>query len=384
VPQGLPDPRRHPGDADQRGAALDTGNITAVILAGGQGTRLRPLTNSRPKPVVPLLNIPFLAYQLALLRRHGVERVVLSCSYLVDEIRRTMTDGSRWGVRLDYAVEAEPLGTAGGVRNAADLLGDAVDGLVVVLNGDILTDLDLGAMLRFHAARGSRATIYLTRVEDPAPYGLVELGHDGRVRRFVEKPGPAERTANTINAGIYVLDGALLDRIPPARVTSIEREFFPSLLADGIPCFGWISDSYWIDIGSPAKYRQAHLDLLDGRVATDVGPAGAGGDRRSIAADASVGDRVSTSAPVVVGAGCRLDNDCRVGPRAVLGPGCVVGPDATVEGAVLWERVSVGADAVLRDCIVGADARIGPHAHVGAGVVLEDGAVVASPARIAP
>jgi NDP-sugar pyrophosphorylase family protein len=313
---------------------------------------------------------------------------VLSCSYLVDEVRRTMGDGAGWGVRLDYAVEAEPLGTAGGVRNAADFLGgtggDPGGGLVVVLNGDVLTDVDLSVMLRFHAERGAQATICLTRVEDPRPYGLVEVAGDGRVTRFVEKPGPEVGTADTVNAGIYVLDGALLARIPPGRVASMEREFFPGLLGDGLPFFGWVGDGYWIDIGSPEKYRQAQLDLLEGRVVTDVGPAGAGGDRRSIATDAVLGARVSAAAPVVIGAGCRLEDDCRVGPSAVLGPGCVVGAAATVEGAVLWERVSVGAGAVLRDCIVGADVRIGPHAHVGPGVVLEDGAIVASPARLAP
>src|SRR3984893_6022195 len=278
VPEGLSDPGRHSRHADQRGGALDTRRITAVILAGGQGTRLRPLTNSRPKPVVPLLNIPFLAYQLTLLRRHGVRHVVLSCSYLVDEIRRAMGDGSQWDVTLEYAVETEPLGTAGGVRNAADL----VSGLVVVLNGDILTDADLSRMLHFHPEGGSRATIFLTRVEDTSPYGLVELAGDGRVRRFIEKPSPADRTTDTINAGIYVLDAALLERIPAGRVASMEREFFPGVLADAVPCFGWISDCYWIDIGSPAKYRQAHLDLLAGRVETDLAPARAGVRRANV------------------------------------------------------------------------------------------------------
>ena len=371
MPQGLSHTRRHPCDAHQRGAALDAGSITAVILAGGQGTRLRPLTNSRPKPVVPLLNIPFLAYQLTLLRRHGVARVVLSCSYLVDEIRQAMGDGRRWGVSLEYVVEAEPLGTAGGVRNAADL----VRGLVVVLNGDILTDADVSAMLRFHAERGSRATIFLTRVEDTSPYGLVELV-DGRVRRFVEKPSPADRTTDTINAGIYVLDAALLGRIPAGRVASMEREFFPGLLADAVPCFGWVGDCYWIDIGSPAKYRQAHLDLLAGGVKTDLGLTGASGDRRSIADDAAVGARAQVTAPVVVGAACRIEEDARVGPSTVLGPGCHVGAGAVVEGTVLWENVSVGSGAVLRDCIVGAGVRVAPHAQVAPGTVLEDGAVV--------
>jgi len=300
---------------------------------------------------------------------------VLSCSYLVDEIRRAMGDGSPWDVTLEYAVEADPLGTAGGVRNAADL----VSGLVVVLNGDILTDADLSAMLRFHSERGARATIFLTRVEDTSPYGLVELTGDGRVRRFIEKPGPADRTTDTVNAGIYVLDAALLGRIPAGRVASMEREFFPGLLADAVPFFGWIGDCYWIDIGSPAKYRQAHLDLLAGRVQTELAPAGAAasGDRRAIAGDAVLGARVRATPPLVIGAGCRLEDDSRVGPSTVLGPGCVVGAGAAVEGAVLWEGVSVGAGAELRDCIVGAGVRVGPHARVGPGTVLEDGADVA-------
>jgi len=301
----------------------------------------------------------------------------------VDEIQRTMGDGSAWGVRLDYAVEAEPLGTAGGVRNSADLLGTPGDGVVVVLNGDVLTDMDLSAMMRAHASRGARASIFLTRVSDPGPYGLVELAADARVRRFIEKPGPTERTADTINAGIYVIDSALLARIPPGRVASMEREFFPGLLGDGLPLFGWLDDGYWIDIGSPEKYRQAQLDLLAGRVSTDVGPAGIDGGGRWIAADATLGAGVSAMAPLVIGAGCRLEDGCRVGPQAVLGADCQVGTEATIEGAVLWERVSVGAGAVLRDCIVGADVSIGPYAVIGPGAVLEDGAVVASRARVA-
>ena len=340
---------------------------------------MRPLTHARPKSIVPLLNIPFLAYQLALLKRHGVHRAVLSCSYMVEEVRGAMGDGSRFGVELAYAVEETPLGTAGGVRNAADL----VRGRVVVLNGDILTDADITAMLRFHAERGARASIYLTPVEDPGPYGLVDIAEDGRVRRFIEKPSAEDQTVNTINAGIYVLDAALLERIPPARVVSIEREFFPALVTDGVPFFGWISTAYWLDIGNPEKYRQAQLDLLAGRVATDVMPDSPGASRRWIAEDVDLGARVAVTAPVVIGAGSRLEEDCRVGSLTVLGPGCQIGPAASVTGAVLWERVSVGAGAVLRDCVVGAGARIGAHAQVGPGVVLEDGAVVPSGARLA-
>jgi NDP-sugar pyrophosphorylase family protein len=325
-----------------------------------------------------LLNIPFLAYQLALLARHGVRHVVLSCSYMVDAVRAAMGDGAAWGVRLGYAVEEEPLGTAGGVLNAVDQVGD----LVLVLNGDILTDADLGAMLHFHADRGSRATIYLTRVPDPTAYGLVELDARDAIQRFIEKPDPSQVTTDTVNAGVYVLDRALLARIPRDRAVSIEREFFPGLLTDRLPFFGWVAEAYWLDIGSPAKYRQGQLDLLAGRVATPLAPAGACGGGRFIGERAAVAPGAVVTGPAVVGADCRLAEGARVGPDAVLGPGCEVRAAAAVEGAVLWERVEVGEGAALRDCIVGAGVRVGARARIGPGAVVEPGAVVPEGARL--
>ncbi len=317
-------------------------------------------------------------YQLALLRRHGITDVVLSCSYLVDEVRRALGDGADHGVRLRYAVETEPLGTAGGVRNAVDLVG----GLVVVLNGDILADPDLSAMLRFHAERRSRATLYLTRVSDPTQYGLVELAPDGAIKAFVEKPDPGRVTTDTVNAGAYVLDRAIVMAIPTDRPVSIERETFPGLLRDGVPFFGWVSSNYWLDIGSPAKYRQGQLDLLAGKVATDVKPAGAAADGRMIAADTHVARDATVIAPCVIGAGTRLESGARVGPNAVLGAHCAVGPRAQIEGAILWDHVTVGPDAVLRDCIVGANVTIGPNAHLGFTAVLASGTAVPPGARL--
>jgi mannose-1-phosphate guanylyltransferase len=377
LPQGVPDTRRHPGDADQRGGALDE-PITAIILAGGQGTRLRPLTLVTPKPIVPLLNVPFLAYQLALLRRHGITDVVLSCSYLVDEVRRTMGDGRAFGVSLRYAVETEPLGTAGGVRNAVDM----VERLVIVLNGDILADVDLTAMLRFHAERGSRATIYLTRVADPTLYGLVELGPDQAIRAFIEKPEPGRVTTDTINAGAYVLDRSVVAAIPTGRAVSIERETFPGLLRDAVPFYGWVHAGYWLDIGSPAKYRQGQLDLLAGRVATDVKPPGSVDGRGALASDVHVASGATVAPPCVIGAGSRLERGCRVGPNAVLGAGCVIGAGATVEGAILWDGVEVGAEAVLRDCIVGSRVGVGARARLGFDAVVEGGTTVPADARL--
>jgi mannose-1-phosphate guanylyltransferase len=354
-------------------------SLQAVILAGGQGTRLRPLTLARAKPVVPLLNRPFLAYQLALLRAHGVSDVVLACSYRVDDVRAALGDAQHLGVRLRYVVETEPLGTGGGVRNAADL----VSGTLFVLNGDVLTDADLTAMRRLHETRGSRTTIFLQPVPDPRQYGLVEADADGHLRRFREKPGPDEEiTTDTINAGIYLIDAALLARIPAGRVSSIEREFFPQLIADGIPCFGWCPRAYWRDIGNPSAYRAAQIDLLEGRAAMPLTPAGARVDGAWVDGGGSVAAGAQIVAPAVVGARVALGPRCRVGPGTVLGDDARIGPDARVEGAVLWERVEVGAGGVLQDCVVGADARIGAGARVGPEVVLESGAVVADGATL--
>ena len=297
---------------------------------------------------------------------------------MVDAVRATMGDGAAWGVRLSYAVEDEPLGTAGGVRHAVDV----ADGRVLVLNGDILTDADLGAMLAFHEARGSAATLYLTRVPDPTAFGLVELGEGGRIRRFIEKPDPSQVTTDTVNAGIYVLDGRLLARIPRGRAVSIEREFFPGLLEDRLPFFGWVAEHYWLDIGSPAKYRQGALDLVAGRVATPLSPAGAQGGGRFVAPGAVLEPGARVTSPAVIGADCRVAAGAAVGPSTVLGTGCVVGGDAAVTGAILWERVEVGAGAELRDCIVGAGASVGAGARVGPGAVVEPGARIPSGARL--
>ncbi|MBI3635195.1 MAG: NDP-sugar synthase [Candidatus Rokubacteria bacterium] len=352
--------------------------MQAVILAGGQGTRLRPLTLARAKPVVPFLNRPFLAYQLGLLHQHGVDDVILSCSYRVDDIRKALGEDTA-GVRLRYVVEKEPLGTGGGVRNAADL----TRGLVFVLNGDILCDVDLSALRAFHEEMGARVTIMLVRVPDPRQYGLVELDARGRIQRFREKPTmPEEVTTDTVNAGVYLIDAELLQRIPTDRPVSIEREFFPALIADDVPCFGWIPAAYWRDIGSPAAYRVAQLDLLRGRVRTPLVPAGELRHGCWIAASARVAADATLVPASVIGAGAELAGGCEVGPFTVIGEGCRIGPGARVQNAVLWERVDVGAGAVLRDCVLGADSRVGAHAELGADVVLESGAVIPEHARL--
>jgi len=354
-------------------------DVQAVILAGGQGTRLHPLTYTRPKPIVPLLNRPFLQYQLALLRGHGITDIILSCSYRVDDIRAALGTGDAAGVSLRYVVEQEPLGTAGGIRNAAEL----AHGRLVVLNGDILTDADLGAIMRFHEERQARVTIGLVPVEDPTQYGLVETDAGGAVRRFVEKPRRDEVTTNRVNAGIYVLEADLLGRIPTTRPMSIEREFFPSLLASRVPVFGCaIGNHYWRDIGSPAAYREAQLDLLRGRVATTVSPPGTLRDGCWVGADARLAPDATLTAPAVIGADVDAGAGARLGPFAVIGDGARIAAGACIEGTILWEGVAVGKDAVLRDCIVGANAVIGALVDAAPGVVVEANAVVPDRTRL--
>jgi NDP-sugar pyrophosphorylase family protein len=354
-------------------------SIQAVILAGGLGTRLRPLTLERPKPVVPLLNVPFLAYQLGLLGAHGVKDVILSVSHRPDTIRAIMAREPLGDVRLRDVVELDPLGTAGGVRNAADL----VDGRVVVLNGDVLTELDLSAMLRAHEATGAAATIYLTPVENPTAYGLVELEADGRVRRFLEKPGWEEVTTNTVNAGVYVLERELLDWIPRGEPCSIEREFFPLLLERGVPFYGFVSTGYWLDIGTPAKYLQAQLDLLSRRFQAHVEPPGCEGPAGWIDASATVAPAARIRGPVAIGPECRIETGASVGPGVVLGAGCRIGAGAQVDTAVLWEATAVGAAAHLSGCLVGRGVAIGAHARVTPGAVLGDGTRLSDYSRLA-
>ena len=313
-----------------------------------------------------------------MLRRHGITDVVLSCSYLVDEVRRIMGDGADHGVRLRYAVETDPLGTAGGIRNAVDLVRD----LLVVLNGDILADPDLTAMLAFHAVRGSYATIYLTRVSDPSQYGLVELDADSRIQSFIEKPEPGRATVDTINAGVYVLHRAVVAAIPTGRAVSIERETFPGLLRARVPFYGWVSENYWLDIGNPTKYRQGQLDLMAGRITTDVAPPGSRTDGLRVAPGARVAPDATLSAPCVIGAGTQVESGARVGPNAVLGAGCVVGPGARVEGAILWDAVTVGPNAILQDCIVGSHVRIGAGAQLGCSAVVEGHTAIPANARL--
>ena len=342
--------------------------MKALVLAGGFGTRLRPLTLNTPKPIVPIFDRPFLYHQIDLLKRvPEVDEIILSLNYHPDRIEAVLGHGQDAGLPIRYVVEPQPLGTGGAVKFAEPYL----DGTTIVFNGDVLTETDLAAVVARHRTRGARATIVLAPVEDPARYGLVETDTGGNVTRFLEKPDPAQITCNTINAGIYVLEPDTFDRIPADTKYSIERLYFPSLVERGEAFTAYIERGYWLDIGTPAAYRQAHRDMLDGRCRT--GCAGlAGPEGTTVSANAAVAPTARLLAPSFIGPGATVHPGAEVGPHAVLGSDSVVKTDARVRDTILWPGSTVGAGATLEGAIVGRRCRIGDHARLGPGTVLGD------------
>lgn len=348
--------------------------MRALILTGGLGTRLRPLTTTLPKPVLPVVNKPFLEHQIGDLRRQGVREVLLATGYKPKAFALAFGDGRRLGVKLSYAAETRPLGTGGAVRHAAAFF----KGTTLVLNGDVLQQLDLKAFLSRHASARAEASISLTRVADPTQFGLVELNRGGLVRRFLEKPSPEEVTCDTINAGAYLFEPAVLELIPPGVLYSLERGLFPELLKRRRRLAGWVSHGYWLDIGTLDKYLQAHLDGLGG-----AWPLPLAGLRRRgpylLERGAQLGPRTSHEGPgrVLVGAGASVGPGVRFSGSVCLGPGARVSAGAWLGDCVVLADASVGADARLERCIVGRRCRIGAGAVVGPGRALGDGTVLA-------
>jgi mannose-1-phosphate guanylyltransferase len=327
--------------------------VQAIVLVGGEGTRMRPLTETVPKPALTLVDRPFLAYMIEWLAGHGVTEVVLACGFLPDVLAEALAgEEGRAGVAIRYVVEPERRGTAGAIRFAADQLGEDLDERFLALNGDVLTDLDLTALLDAHAERGARATIALHPVEDASAYGLVATGADGEVLEFAEKTG--ERAPGEINAGMYVLERSVLDLIPPGEEVSIERDVFPRLVGGSLRAT--LLDGYWMDIGTPERYLRASWDILERRVATRVEPSGPG-------------TFVEPSAEIATGA--------IVGPRAVVAAGCRVGEGAEVSESVLFEGCVVEAGARVRGSILAAGAEV-PAGAVVEGIVAGQGENVAA------
>jgi mannose-1-phosphate guanylyltransferase len=326
--------------------------VRAVVLVGGEGTRLRPLTETVPKPLLPVVNRPFLHRVLDHLADHGVHEVVLSSPYL-EATFAGFVEERHGDPKITWITESHPLGTGGAIVNALPHLGPDP---FFVLNGDILTDLDLTALLEFHRSHAAAATITLTHVDDARPYGLVATEPDGRVLEFREKP--TELVPGDVNAGTYVLDPSALGGWPAGDTISIEREIYPALIASGRPVFGFLSDAYWMDLGTPEKYLRAHVDVLEGRIHGIEASAPCVADGAEVDAAAHLGPMV------VVGPGATVAASARV-EESVLHAGSAVGPGAQVEGSILGPGSVVGAGATLRGCVLGQGSRVpdGMHAE---------------------
>jgi mannose-1-phosphate guanylyltransferase len=339
--------------------------MQALILAGGEGTRLRPLTLTTPKPALQLVDRPFLRFMIDWLASHGVDDVVVASGFGAGELRSALGDGTAGGPSIAYITEDEPLGTGGPVRLAADQ--GALGERFLVLNGDVLTDLDLGELIRAHGASGAVATLALYPVDDPTAYGLVRRAPNGEVLEFLEKPDPDQIDTNEISAGAYVMEREAIELIPAGRNVSIEREVFPRLV--GHELYGHGLSGYWMDIGTPERYLQASWDILEGRVKTDVSM-----DREGVLVEADVA----------------LAADASIGPRAVIARGTRVGERASVSSAVVLPNCRIGADARVTDSIlapgvrIGEGARVGPGAVLGANAEIEAGATLDAGARIQP
>jgi len=358
--------------------------VKAVVLVGGEGTRLRPLTLTTPKPLLPIGNQPFLERQLQWLAEHGVDEVVLSLGYLPDAFHQHFKAGSdgydEFGsMRIRYAVEDEPLGTAGAIRFAAE----GIQERFIVCNGDVLTDLHLGAMVRFHDENNAEATISLTQVQDPSAFGVVPTRADGQVIAFVEKPKPGKAPTNWINAGTYILEPSFLDRIPPRLNVSVERETFPRMLAEPGLLYGYSSGAYWLDIGTPEKYLEAHVDVLAGRMGRPA--PGASEEAPGVwvqGSGAVIDEGAEVEEPVLLGEGAHIENGAVV-RASVIGPGATIEAGAEIEGSVVHARARVSRGARVRESIVGVDALLQPDVElteqtiVGAGVTIASGTQIA-------
>jgi NDP-sugar pyrophosphorylase family protein len=336
--------------------------MQAIILAGGKGTRLRPLTMHTPKPIVPLANEPFLLYQIELLKRADVRDLVLSLSYQPQKIEDRLGDGTDYGVRISYTVEASPLGTAGAYGNARTLINDTT----VILNGDILTDVDLNEVIEFHRERKAIATLMLAPVANPKNYGLVKTTSDGRVTGFLEKPKPDEITCNTINGGIYVLEPRVLDYVPEGETFMFEYGVFPKLLEKDEPFYGYTWNGYWRDIGTSSSYLQANLDVLAGRISMLEGLSREAGEKFD--------DTAEIDALSVVDPSCVIKPGAQI-VNSVVGANCYIEERARIEESIIRSGSRIGTSATLIKTIVGMGSHIGRSVSV-TGAVLGDKSVL--------
>jgi mannose-1-phosphate guanylyltransferase len=347
--------------------------VKAIILVGGEGLRLRPLTCNLPKPMVPVVNRPFLEHMVDHLKKHHIDEIILAICYLPDRIQRHFGDGSSFEVKLSYAVEQAPLGTGGAVKNSERFLNDTF----LVFNGDIFSDLDLTEMIKFHRAHKAKATIALTPVEDPTAYGVVELDSRNRVKEFIEKPSRDKVTSNMINAGIYILEPDMLELIPAGVHSMLERGLFPGLVKRGIPFYGYRSQAYWLDTGKPSDYLKLNHDLLMGKVVSSI-PGKAIADDIWAEAGCKIHPSVKLTGPIVMGRGCIIKQNANISGPTVLGNRSIIGQDCILDEAILWQNVNLGKGVTVKNSVIGNDTNIRDNAWITDGSIIGDDVTIGS------
>lgn len=359
--------------------------MKAVIMAGGQGTRLRPLTSNQPKPMIPIVGIPCMEHIVNLLKYHGFEDIVVTLQFLPDEIRDYFGDGSEWGVSMRYSVEDVPAGTAGSVKMAEEELRSLgnPDERFLVISGDALTDSDLAQLIDFHGRKGSEATMVLKSVENPLDFGIVITEEDGRITRFLEKPAWGQVFSDTVNTGIYLLESSVLDDIPPEGEYDFSADLFPKLLADGRPMYGYVTEDYWEDIGTLEQYSSAQRDVLDGKV-RGVRPPGT-----RLKDNIYVGQRVqvddeSLLGPIVIGENSRIEEGAYIGPYSVIEANAIISSGVSIERSVVAEGTYIGEGAELVDTLVGRSSYIQPRARLLERSALGDDVIVGEGATVSP
>ncbi len=353
--------------------------MKAVILAGGEGTRLRPLTSTQPKPMMPIANVPMMEHIVRLLAEHDFDDIVVTVAFLANHIRTYFGDGSDFGVRMRYATEESPLGTAGSVRNAMDEL----DETFLVISGDVLTDVDLGAFVEAHRAQNAFASIALKHVENPVEFGIVITHDDGTIERFLEKPTWGEVFSDTINTGIYVLEPGVFDYIPGGEVVDFSGDVFPAVLEQGGKLYGHVVEGYWEDVGTLEAYRTAHEDILDGRVQVEI-PGFEVRERVWLGENVDISPDVLIEAPVLIGDNCRIESGAMLRPYTVLGADVVVKGDAHLERVVVHDHAYIGPSTRIRGAVLGRASDIRDGARIEEGVVIGDECFIGAQAVINP
>lgn len=354
--------------------------MRAVLMAGGSGTRLRPLTCDLPKPMVPILNRPIAEHIINLLKRHHITEVVATLHYLPDVMRDYFQDGSDFGVQMTYAVEEDqPLGTAGCVKNIAELLDDTF----LVISGDSITDFDLSAAIEFHKRKNSKATLVLTRVPNPVEFGVVITDEEMRIRRFLEKPSTSEIFSDTVNTGTYILDPSVLDYLPVNEECDFSKDLFPLLLAKNEPMYGYIAEGYWCDVGHLDAYREAQYDALHQKVQLDFAYA----EQKPglwVGQNTYIDPTAKIETPAIIGSNCRIGQRVTIEAGTVIGDNVTVGADADLKRPILWNGAIIGEEAHLRACVICRGTRVDRRAHVLEGAVVGPLSTIGEEALVSP